>query len=253
MLDAPECRRASVQCTNTACRRVSLPYRPALPTVALTALSIVLASGAQAQQKKPATAVTAGRTVAGAPAPTPAPAPAVVQTPPPAPAPAPVAEQKPAPRVAPKAAPKGEHIRFGLVAAMAAPMSSLGKAFTAGYNGGAFLEGKPASLPVGLRGDIHYTRFPGKVTGIDTAYAAIQITGAAVYDFPNASGGKSPFFATGGLGLYRWSLNGSGQTDFGQNLGLGLNFRTKFRPFMEGRFHFFNDVEYFTLSAGLRL
>ncbi len=136
---------------------------------------------------------------------------------------------------------------------MAAPMSSLGKAFTAGYNGGAFLEGKPASLPVGLRGDIHYTRFPGKVTGIDTAYAAIQVTGAAVYDFPNASGGKSPFFATGGLGLYRWSLNGSGQTDFGQNLGLGLNIRTKFRPFFEGRFHFFNDVEYFTLSAGMRL
>jgi hypothetical protein len=230
-----------------------LPNRPGLPTIALTALSITLGSGAHAQQKKPATAATAGRTVAGAPAPTPAPAPVVVQTPPPAPAPAPVAEPKPAPRAAPKAAPKGEHIRFGLVAAMAAPMSSLGKAFTAGYNGGAFLEGKPASLPVGLRGDIHYTRFPGKVTGIDTAYAAIQVTGAAVYDFPNASGGKSPFFATGGLGLYRWSLNGSGQTDFGQNLGLGLNFRTKFRPFMEGRFHFFNDVEYFTLSAGLRL
>jgi hypothetical protein len=234
-----------------------LPHRPGLPIVALAALSLTIASGAQAQAKKPAP--TAGRTTASAPAATPAPsvaaapAPAPAATPAPAPTPAPVVESKPAPRAPQKAAPKGEHVRFGLVAAMAAPMSSLGKAFTAGYNGGAFMEGKPASLPVGLRGDIHYTRFPGKVTGIDTAYAAIQVTGAAVYDFPNASGGKSPFFATGGLGLYRWSLNGSGQTDFGQNLGLGFNLRTKFRPFVEGRFHFFNDVEYFTLSAGMRL
>jgi hypothetical protein len=240
-----------------------LRYRPGLPTLALSALTIFVAAEGRAQQKKPATTAARPATTAAAGRTTTAPAPAPAATAPvaqaapaPAPAPAPV-EAKPvvheSPRTPAKAVPKGVNPRFGFQAAMAAPMSSLGKAFTAGFNAGAFVEGKPASLPVGLRGDIHYTRFPGKTTGIDTAYAAIQVTGAAVYDFPNASGGKSPFFATGGLGLYRWTLNGVGQTDFGQNLGLGFNFRTKFRPFLEGRFHFFNDVEYFALSAGLRL
>lgn len=226
--------------------------RFALPTLTLTALLFSVATGTQAQQKKPATTGAVSRP-ASAPVtsnPAPAPQPAPVQA---APAPAPVQEKPIAaePRRA-KAVPKGEHVRFGLSGALAAPMSSLGKAFTAGYTGGAFIEGRPASLPVGLRADLQYTRFPGKTTGIDTAYSAIQFTGAAVYDFPSASGGKSPFFATGGMGLYRWTLNGSGQTDFGQNLGLGVNIRTRFRPSVEGRFHFFNDVQYFTMVFGFR-
>ncbi len=227
-------------------------YRFALPTLTLTALALTVATAAHGQQKKPATTGSASRP-ASAPAvtnPAPAPQPAPVQA---APTPTPAAEKPVAAEPKrPKAAPRGEHVQFGLVGALAAPMSSLGKAFTAGYNAGAFLEGKPASLPVGLRADLQYTRFPGKTTGIDTAYSAIQFTGAAVYDFPSANGGKSPFFATGGLGLYRWSLNGSGQTDFGQNLGLGVNLKTRFHPSIEGRFHFFNDVQYFTMAFGFR-
>jgi hypothetical protein len=231
-----------------------LTYRFALPTLTLTALALAATTAAQAQQKKPTTTGSASRP-ASAPAvstPAPAPQPAPVQAAP-TPAPAPVVEKPAAaPPKRPKAEPQGEHVQFGLAGALAAPMSSLGKAFTAGYNAGLFIEGKPASLPVGLRADIQYTRFPGKTTGIDTAYSAIQFTGAAVYDFPNASGGKSPFFATGGLGLYRWTLNGSGQTDFGQNLGLGINLKTRFKPSVEGRFHFFNDVQYFTMAFGFR-
>ncbi len=229
-----------------------MTYRFALPTLTLTALAFSVATAAQAQQKKPASTGSASRP-ASAPVATnaaPAPQPAPVQA---APAPTQAAEKPVAAEAKrPKAEPKGEHVQFGLAGALAAPMSSLGKAFTAGYNAGVFIEGKPASLPVGLRADIQYTRFPGKTTGIDTAYAAIQFTGAAVYDFPNASGGKSPFFATAGLGLYRWTLNASGQTDFGQNLGLGLNLKTRFKPSVEGRFHFFNDVQYFTMVFGFR-
>ncbi len=231
-----------------------MTYSFALRTLTLTALALSVATAAQAQQKKPATTGSASRP-ASAPAstnPAPAPPTATVQAPPTLAA-APAAEKPVAAEPKrPKAAPKGEHVQFGLMGALAAPMSSLGKAFTAGYNGGAFIEGKPASLPVGLRADLQYTRFPGKTTGIDTAYSAIQFTGAAVYDFPSANGGKSPFFATGGLGLYRWSLNGSGQTDFGQNLGLGVNLKTRFHPSVEGRFHFFNDVQYFTMAFGFR-
>ncbi len=139
-------------------------------------------------------------------------------------------------------------------------MSSLGKAFSVGFNGGVFLEGRPAGFPVGLRGDLQYARFGGKNELVTPSFSVIQLTGAAVYDFPSGNGGKSPFFATGGIGLYRQRQSlpepatDESQTDFGQNLGLGFNFKnTRFKPFAEGRFHFFNDVEYFSFSIGLHL
>jgi len=72
-----------------------------------------------------------------------------------------------------------------------------------------------------------------------SSYSVIQSTGAGVYDLSRAGGGKSPFFASDGLGLYRSSANDESQTDFGQNLGLGFNFtKYRFKPFVEGRFHF---------------
>lgn len=235
-----------------------LTSRSVLPVLTLTALSLAFTAGVQAQQKKPVSPASSSRPAAGATAPASTTAATAAATPAPvAAAPTPAIVAKPAtpePRPAAKVAPKGQRPHVGLQGALAAPMSSLGKAFTAGYTAGGFVEGKPAALPVGLRGDLQYTRFPGKTTGIDTAYTAIQLTGAAVYEFPNSSGGKSPFFSTAGLGLYRWSLNGSGQTDFGQNLGLGFKFRgVKLNPLVEGRFHFFNDVQYFTFTAGFHL
>lgn len=133
-------------------------------------------------------------------------------------------------------------------------MSSLGQGFTAGYNGGVVAEGRPAGFPVHLRGDLQYSYFPGKQAIITADYAVLQLTGAASYTFKTASGKASPFYATGGIGLYRQSTSGRSQTDFGTNLGLGFNFApARQRTFTEGRFHFFNDVEYFTLSLGFRL
>jgi len=76
-------------------------------------------------------------------------------------------------------------------------------------------------------------------TTVTPSYSVIQLTGAGAYEFPTSGGGKSPFFVSAGLGLYRSSANDESQTDFGQNLGLGFNFRTyRFKPFVEGRFHF---------------
>jgi hypothetical protein len=149
---------------------------------------------------------------------------------------------------------QGVRTRVGITAAVAAPMSSLGQGFSAGWNGGIVAEGRPAGFPVSLRGDLQYSYFPGKEAIITADYAVLQLTGAASYTFKTASGKASPFFATGGLGLYRQSTSGRSQTDFGTNLGLGFNFAAaKRRTFTEGRFHFFNDVEYFTLSLGFRL
>ncbi|MBC7840829.1 MAG: hypothetical protein H7099_00860 [Gemmatimonadaceae bacterium] len=231
-----------------------MTYRLALPTLTLSALVFAAAAGAQAQQKKPGTGTaTTARPASTAPAPTPSVAPA----PTPAPVHEPVASApaRPSKPAAPeKAAPTSDHVRFGIAGGMAAPMSSLGQAYTVGYHGGAFLEGRPLGFPVGLRGDIQYASF-GVKTGITSpSYTVLQFTGAAVYDFPSGSGGKSPFFATGGIGLYRNKGAGPSQTDFGQNLGLGFNIRkARFKPFVEGRFHFFNNVENFNLAAGFHI
>ena len=224
-----------------------------LPT--LTAFAFAAVAGAQSQPKKPgtATAATARPTTA---------APAAAQSPAPAPTPAPERREpvsdshvaaKPAPTPE-KAAPTSDRVRFGIAGGMAAPMSSLGQAYTVGYNGGAFLTGRPLGFPVGLRGDIQYATFGVKAGITSPNYTVLQFTGAGVYDFPSGRGGTSPFFATVGIGLYRNKGAGPSQTDFGQNLGLGFNLRkARFTPFVEGRFHFFNNVENFSLSAAFHL
>ena len=225
--------------------------RYALP---LCALALPCMLGAQSTPKKPTgSATTATRPTATTARPTVTPTTA---------APAPTADvtaAKPASSAAPAtaSAPAGEtgdRVRVGLIAGVAAPMSSLGKAFSVGFNAGAFVEGRPAGFPVSLRGDVQYARFGGKEEIVTPSFSVVQLTGAAVYEFPTTGGGKSPFFATAGLGLYRSSANDESQTDFGQNLGLGFNFKkARFQPFVEGRFHFFNDVQFFTLSAAMHL
>jgi hypothetical protein len=221
----------------------------------MTAIVLLTSTAAHAQQKAPAKARATGT------APAPATPVATVATRPSEPtAQAPAAAPAATPVAAHDAdAPGdarliGEHARFGVTGGMSAPMSSLGKAFSAGFNAGAFVTGRPAGFPVSLRGDLQYVRFTGKNEAVTPSYAVIQFSGAAVYDFPTAGGAKSPFFATGGMGLYRQSAAGESQTDFGTNLGLGFNFRSlRGKPFVEGRFHFFNDVEHFSLAAGFRI
>jgi hypothetical protein len=203
---------------------------------------------------KKSTTNTPARPAAAAPTPAPANTPAAQPTVAVAPTPrATETPEKPATDPSPSVM-QGVRTRVGIIAAVAAPMSSLGQGFSAGWNGGIVAEGRPAGFPVSLRGDLQYSYFPGKEAIITADYAVLQLTGAASYTFKTASGKASPFFATGGLGLYRQSTSGRSQTDFGTNLGLGFNFAAaKRRTFTEGRFHFFNDVEYFTLSLGFRL
>ena len=229
-------------------------HRIALPTLTLSALAFAAVAGAQSQQKKTGTS-PAATARPSAPAPAAAPTPAPVATPAPERR-EPVAEVHATPKRegGEKPAPTSDHVRFGIAGGMAAPMSSLGQAYTVGYHGGVFFEGRPLGFPVGLRGDVQYASF-GVKTGITSPdYTVLQFTGAAVYDFPSGKGGKSPFFATGGMGLYRNKGAGPSQTDFGQNLGLGFNIRKmRFKPYVEGRFHFFNNVTNFNLAAAFHL
>ena len=235
-------------------------YRIALPTLALSAMSFSLTAGAQSQQKKPAASTTTARPAATAPAQTATPAvtPAakpVAASPAPEPATHAAAPNKASPEPEKKGTtPTGDRARFGIQGGMAAPMSSLGQAYTVGFAGGAFLEGRPVGFPVGIRGDLQYASFGVKNGVTSPSFTVLQLTGAAVYDFPSGNGGKSPFFASAGIGLYRNKGSGPSQTDFGQNIGLGFNLRQlPFKPFVEGRFHFYNNVQNFGFSAGFHL
>jgi hypothetical protein len=230
----------------------SLLTRYAIPTLVLATVALAAAPSLHAQKKS-----STPRSGAGSP-PTPRvsePSPAIVAVDP-APrstAPRSVAESpaaKPADR---DESSPGQRAKFGFTGGMAAPMSDLGNTFGVGFSAGAFVEGRPAGFPLGMRSDVQYGQFGGK--GVIKSFSTTQITGDVVFDFPSGKRGiKSPFFAVGGLGLYRQSLAGEEQTDFGQNLGAGFNFRNgPKKPFIEGRFHFFNDVEYFALSVGFRL
>lgn len=231
---------------------MKLTYRHVLPTLALVALAGVSAARAQTPQKKGGSPSTSTAR--------PTAAPAATQSSPPAPAPIAAAPARPTSAASSKAAAapantelKGDRARFGLGGGMAAPMSSLGQAFSVGYSGGVFVEGRPAGFPIGLRGDVNYSTFAVKTGVTSPDYTVLQFTGAAVYRIPSGKGGSSPFFATGGIGLYRNKGAGPSQTDFGQNLGLGFDISKRlFNPFVEGRFHFFNQVESFALSAGFR-
>jgi hypothetical protein len=226
-----------------------LKHRSIVPTLAFCLTLVPSLAGAQAAPRK-----------AGQPAPSRASASGSEPAPPPA---APAAKAAPpAPKETPQRSEsektrtdqaRGERAHVGFNVALAAPMSSLGRAFSAGYNAGVFVQGHPATLPVSLRGDLNYARFAGKNELVTPSYSIAQATGAAVYDFKSSNGGAAPFFATMGLGLYRTTAAGATQTDFGQNLGAGFRFRQAWgKPVVEGRFHFFNDVEYFALSLGFR-
>ena len=223
-------------------------YRSILPTLALCATMLPSCADAQAAPRKPSQppASTRGADTRTEPAAIPAMTPNAARMPTDTPAERESVSERQAPG-------RGERPHFGIMAAVAAPMSSLGRAFSAGYVGGVFVQGRPATLPVSLRGDVHYARFTGKNDAVTPSYSVTQATGAVVYDFRAADGTKAPFFATGGLGLYRTTVAGATQTDFGQNLGAGFHLRQAWgKPIIEGRFHFFNDVEYFALSLGFR-
>ena len=223
-------------------------YRSILPTLALCATILPSRTDAQPAPRKPSQtpANASGADTRAEPAATPVGAPNSSRVPADTPAERASVGERQAPR-------RGEPPHFGITAAIAAPMSSLGRAFSAGYDGGVFVQGRPATLPVSLRGDVHYARFTGKNDAVTPSYSVTHATGAVVYDFRAADGTKSPFFATGGLGLYRTTVAGATQTDFGQNLGAGFHPRQAWaKPSIEGRFHFFNDVEYFALSLGVQ-
>jgi opacity protein-like surface antigen len=145
---------------------------------------------------------------------------------------------------------------FGVSGGLSMPLGDFGDVVKSGFNVGAHLAFKPATLPVGIRVEGQFNRFGldvegGDVLGIETDGNVQIISGTAnaVFGVPAASSAFRPYLI-GGVGLY--NLKGSGsisfggvtesgsdsETKFGLNGGAGIEFGLSgLATFVEARFH----------------
>lgn len=135
-------------------------------------------------------------------------------------------------------APLHAQTSFAASLGAAVPMGSMADAVDLGYNLTASLGIKPPLAPLGLRIDGMFNSFEGKTAGtsrIIAGTANVTLSGAGM---PIPMG-----YLIGGLGMYNLSVTGlpvnpDSETDFGFNIGAGLNFPlTGFSTFLEARFH----------------
>ena len=119
---------------------------------------------------------------------------------------------------------------FGLHAGAAMPTGDLGDLAGMGFQVGGELGFNPATLPVGIRFDVDFTRFGLDVEGFDVDGNLRILSGAAnaILKIPATS--ISPYLV-GGLGIYNSQINiddveddAEAETDFGIQIGGGLGF-----------------------------
>lgn len=142
---------------------------------------------------------------------------------------------------------------FIVAAGAALPVGSTSDSRKMGYNATVGIGIKPPLAPIGLRIDGMYNSFDSKVgTGTRRIVAG---TANVTLSAPAMPVG----YLIGGLGMYNLSASGGGnsETDFGFNVGAGLNFPlTGFSTFLEARFHLVNtDLEstkFIPITFGLR-
>jgi opacity protein-like surface antigen len=135
----------------------------------------------------------------------------------------------------PRAAQSTRPIRFGIGGGMSVPTGDFKGAFENGWNGQAFVQLTPRTLPVSLRLVATYNRFDFKhaalSTGVDTDDSYSQVAGGLAnltYHIP--LGAVSPYISAGlgALNVKTASLSADGEdasaskTEFAVNGGAGL-------------------------------
>lgn len=143
-------------------------------------------------------------------------------------------------------------VRFGVQGGISMPMGDFGDAANVGFIIGGLADWKPATLPVGLRFNVDYQRWGGEA---DLSFSSISGTADAMFMIPTESA-IAPY-VLGGVGMYRSDCSGNplceGSTDFGFNVGGGLNFNVgTLDTFAELRFHSVDDVEFVPIVFGIR-
>jgi hypothetical protein len=139
------------------------------------------------------------------------------------------------------AAPAFAQASFSVAAGAALPMGDASDALEMGYNATVGLGIKPPIAPLGVRIEGMFNSFAYK-DNLFNLDAQRIIAGTANVTL---SGPALPMaYLIGGVGMYNSSVSVStgtapdGSTDFGFNLGAGLNFPlTGFSTFLEARYH----------------
>jgi hypothetical protein len=135
---------------------------------------------------------------------------------------------------------------LGIGGGAAIPVGRLNDAQKSGFNGIVSLALGAAELPIGVRIDGIYNRFPGRVTtpgsSATTNTSSFRVTGVLgnlIFAFPGTS--TKAYVVTGG-GLYYTKLDVAGaesERDPGLNIGAGFTFGLgPIASFVEGRYHF---------------
>jgi hypothetical protein len=128
-------------------------------------------------------------------------------------------------------------IRFGIAGGVSFPTGDDGDFFDTGFHGQVMLGFGMMALPVKLRADLSYHSFGGKEGTFLDGEDARVISGALNANIGMGGIGVKPYLSAG-LGVYN-SKTGDfdGETDFGINGGLGLEFTlTGMSTFLEARY-----------------
>lgn len=144
-------------------------------------------------------------------------------------------------------------VRFGVQAGLSLPTGDDNEGVNTGFNVGGLLDFKPAALPFGIRVNADYHRFG--IEDVDNKLSILAVTGAAKYDFATATS-MAPYIL-GGVGMYRSSVSDcdacDAETDFGFNVGGGLNFNLgTLGTFVEARYHVVDGSGIIPIVFGIR-
>ena len=129
-------------------------------------------------------------------------------------------------------------LKFGLTAGATFPQGDAGDAFDWGYHVAGHVTAKPMMSPVGIRGEVMYHSFGAKEeTGFDGENLGV-LAGIVNAELGLGGVGVKPYLIAG-LGMYRSSFaDFDSETDFGFNVGAGLDFGLAgFSAFAEARYH----------------
>lgn len=134
-------------------------------------------------------------------------------------------------------------VRFGVAAGATFPTGDAGDVYDWGYHITGLVSGRPAALPIGLRGEVMFHSLQGKEIDAGEFGSVdvpdLRVIGGLVNAEIGMSGvGIRPFFI-GGLGLY--NIGGEdidSETKFGFNIGGGVDFALSgLSTFAEIRYH----------------
>ena len=143
------------------------------------------------------------------------------------------------------AAPAFAQASFSLAAGATVPVANTADGAEVGYNAILGIGIKPPLAPLGLRieGMFNSMSLKNTTSGSMRTLAGIANVTLSGVGMPIPMG-----YLIGGLGMYNNKLvdiplAGDGETDFGFNIGAGLNFPlTGFSTFLEARFHMINTA-----------